>query len=78
MSFILTYFHMYWKIKVLQDIYMDMVKNIVKMRNPAKLNADSSQEIERRPTYLANLGPKPTEEESRPKMQPPCARRPHP
>jgi len=38
---------------------MDTVENIVKMCNPAKRNADSSQEIERRPTYLTNLGPKP-------------------
>jgi hypothetical protein len=30
MLFILTYFHMYWKIKVLQDIYMDTVEDIVK------------------------------------------------
>ena len=57
---------MYWKIKVLQDIYIDTVENIVKMRNPAKHNADSSQEIERRPTYLTNLGPKPTGMQPRP------------
>ena len=45
------------------------------MRKQRKRNADPLKQIEGRPTYLANLGPKPTEEEPRPNMQSPCGRR---
>jgi hypothetical protein len=30
MLFILTYFHMYWKIIILQDIYMTIVEKVTK------------------------------------------------
>ena len=45
------------------------------MRNRRKRNADPKQANEGRPTYLVNLGQKPTWKQSRPNIQPPCRRR---
>jgi hypothetical protein len=36
MLFILTYFHMYWKVKVLQDIYMDTMEDIANLAKEMK------------------------------------------
>jgi DNA-directed RNA polymerase specialized sigma subunit len=34
MLFKLTYFHMYWRLSVLQDIYMKYMRSMIKVHNP--------------------------------------------
>ena len=43
MLFILTHFHMYWRISILQDIYLEYVENVIKMRNQRRRKAKSAK-----------------------------------
>ena len=47
---------MYGRISVLQDTKMKNMENVIKVHNQTKRNADPKQAMERRPTYLVNLG----------------------
>ena len=58
MLFILTYFHLYWKIIILQDIYMNTVEKVTKIRFPTKRRRET-----RRDAHLhAKTGSRTTEE----------------
>ena len=43
MHLLLTYFHMYWRLSVLQDIYVKYMGNMIKRRNRRKCKADLAQ-----------------------------------
>jgi hypothetical protein len=68
--FILTYFHMYWRMSVLLDTYMKTMENVVKVRNQTKCKADSCKSLRERPTNLNNLGLKCKGTWPRPSNQP--------
>jgi hypothetical protein len=44
MLFILTYFHLYWKIIILQDIYTNTVEKVTKIRFPTKHRRETRRE----------------------------------
>ena len=52
MHLLLTYLHMYWRLSVLQDIYVKCMGNMIKRRNQRKRKADLAQwnQIKAHPT----------------------------
>ena len=75
MLFILTYFHMYQKINVLQDIY----KNTMELQSKCAIRESVMQtllkEIEERPMYPTNLGQAPAQQWPSPPQEPTMQRR---
>ena len=51
----LTYFHMYWRIRVLQDTKMENVENIIKVRNQAKRKEDLHKESGKGPLSVQKV-----------------------
>ena len=57
MFFILTYFHIYWKISVLQDIYKNTMELLSKVRHQRKHNADPLKGNRRKAHVPCKYGP---------------------
>ena len=74
MLLLLTYFHMYWMLIVLQDIYQIHGK-MIKRRNTGKCKAEKRKGAKQKPTHTLNLGRAPTWKQPRPNRKPTRARR---
>ena len=56
MCLLLRYFHMYWMLSVLQDIYTKYMGKMIKRRNTGKHKAEKRKEAMQKPTYMPKLG----------------------
>jgi hypothetical protein len=59
MPLLLTYFHMYWVLSVLRDIYMKYMGSMVKVRKPESVKQILQKHNKQKPTQLPNLGQAP-------------------
>jgi hypothetical protein len=75
MPLLLTKFHIYLEIIVLQDLNMNTVEKYIKRRIPTRRNADMRKGIIKRPIYLDNLGEVLPKEWPMPSQRPATRRR---
>ena len=48
---------MYWRISILQDIYLEYVENVIKICLQTKHKAESAQRNKEKPTITTKPGP---------------------